>query len=271
MKIIKIEDKFYQEFKVVMVPTKNPNCLRKNQLWTHSNDGGKTVQLCGIFGTYQPVSPKELEGYCIPQELCFLSDEGIKEGDLFLKMYPEGFVIYESNEKEYISKCTSTYEVDSIKYSDKSYNFIHKKLCKKIIASTDKLNIHANISDSYRTSNCLPQIPITFINHFYNQYIIGNIIDKVLVEVELYSIDFSIDFSEKFIDFMLDETNYPIIKLNKSHEISNCLVELKKSNYTIEELLLFGRKVYEKYTKNETMENFLDRWIKERLNSYKKL
>jgi hypothetical protein len=270
MKIIKIENKFYQEFKVVMVPTKNPNCLRKNQLWTHSNDRGKTVKLCGIFGTYQPVSPKELEGYCIPQELCFLSDEKIKEGDLFLRVHPTGFVIYESNEEEYISKCTGTYEVDSIKYSDKGYNFIHKKLCKKIVASTDKLNIHPNISDSYRAANCLPQIPVTFINYFYNQYIIGNIIDKVLVEVELYPINYSVSFLI-FIDFTLDETNYPIIKLNESHEISNCLVELKKSNYTTEELLIFGREVYEKYTKNETMENFLDEWIKKRLNSYKKL
>jgi len=56
----------------------------------------------------------------------------------------------------------------------------------KVISTTDKLNIHPNISDSYRTGNCLPQPSQQFIEKYIEEYNNGNIITDVLVEYEEY-------------------------------------------------------------------------------------
>jgi hypothetical protein len=75
--------------------------------------------------------------------------------------------------------------------------------CKKVIVTTDKLNLHPNTSDSYRTGNCVPIIPQQFVEHFIEAYNAGNKINKVLVEVEL-----------------LDKTLKYFIKLNGNNEVS---------------------------------------------------
>jgi hypothetical protein len=61
---------------------------------------------------------------------------------------------------------------------------IHVSCWKKIIATTDKLNTHPNVADSYRSGNCLPQPSQSFIEKWVEEYNKGNVITDVMVEYE---------------------------------------------------------------------------------------
>lgn len=106
---------------------------------------------------------KEESYYHTGQHLYILSDEEIKESDYY-----------------YFSKTNSIHKHLGIK----PLSGYDSELCKKIIATTDKLNIHPNIADSYRSSNCLPQPSQQFIQKYIESYNKGEIITDVLVEYE---------------------------------------------------------------------------------------
>ena len=101
------------------------------------------------------------------QHLYILSDEEIKEGD-----YHVAIRIVKTNGDKAIA-FTDQEQLDAIAEIGGA---------KKIIATTDKLNIHPNLADSYRSGNCLPQIPQSFIEHFVEEYNKGNVITEVMVE-----------------------------------------------------------------------------------------
>jgi hypothetical protein len=69
---------------------------------------------------------------------------------------------------------------------------------KKVIATTDRLNIHPNISDSYRSGNCVPRIKDSFIDRFIESYNRGECIESVIINFEQY--DFAPDNSMGYFE-----------------------------------------------------------------------
>ena len=100
--------------------------------------------------------------------LYITTDEEIKDGDWFLM---NGCIL---------RQC-SLHKGDIL---DTLGGLHHKSVCKKIIATTDKLILKTSKSiDKEQFPDILvPQIPQSFIDYFVEQYNKGNVIDKVLVE-----------------------------------------------------------------------------------------
>lgn len=61
-----------------------------------------------------------------------------------------------------------------------------KLLIEKISSQTDNLNIHPNVSDSYRSSNCVPRIKDSFIERFIESYNKEECIESVMINFEQY-------------------------------------------------------------------------------------
>ncbi len=71
-----------KRIKTILLPASNQTTLEQNQLWTHENGNGISLRLWDNITS--KVSKHELNGYCIPQHLYFISDDDIKEGDWIL-------------------------------------------------------------------------------------------------------------------------------------------------------------------------------------------
>jgi hypothetical protein len=191
MKTIQINNKHYQECDVVMLSTD-----KSSKIWRDA--------ITGEFKTIPYLDKRNLN-----QNLYILSNEEIKEDDWGYKVNFD-----KSVDKNQIWK-----------FHTKPTN---KQDWKKIIVTTDsslkvktKLTTHISIK-------FLPQIPQQFIEHFINEYNKGNVISKVLVEVDMIA---------KY-ERILNEDNEPSdkfcpdIDVNKNNEIS-ILTEQKQE--TLEE------------------------------------
>ena len=154
--IIKIDNKFYNKYKVVMLATdKAENCL-------HKVDGS-------LIYRKQYFTQEYLKSINVTSHhLYILSDEEIKEGDWVIEFIfnnPDRAIRVNKDDLE---RCLENYKQGS---------------AKKIIATTDRLNINPNIADSYRSANCVSFIPQSFLETFVKEQ--GKIED-VLVEHEEY-------------------------------------------------------------------------------------
>jgi len=160
MKIQTINNKHYQECDVVLLKT-----LEKSNIWEKAN-GSLTFT-------------KEKEGYIGNKELYILSNDEIKEGDWVLNTINKQIEqVVKISDLHYIKNVTTKTST-----SGGSVPLIN---CKKIIATNDSSlkvfmwNPPNNMVDGEYS---LPQIPQQFIEHFINEYNKGNVISKVLIEV----------------------------------------------------------------------------------------
>lgn len=194
MKPIQINNNHYQECDVVMLATKNPTVLRENQMWTHTNDGGKIVKLQPTFNYEKPVRADELKGYCVPQDLYILSNDEIEEGIDY----------YYDSHNNLILKSSSNSDHEVYKY-------------KKVCATTDSSLSAILKGDTF--AKLIPEIPQSFIEYFISEYNKGRTVDKVLVEVEetfdirYYTPAGGIECANKY------NIKYKL-KLNQNNEIS---------------------------------------------------
>jgi hypothetical protein len=176
MKIININNKHYQECDVVMLPTDKKQSIIIQKRITNK----LKTSFSNIYQLRNNV------------ELYILSTEEIKEGDW----------VYENN----LNQETKIYQIEKRDNRLMFFRFrsvpiwLHKNQhnCKKIIATTDSSLTNVKIigkipAASQFTLQCiidskkiLLQIPQQFIEYFISEYNKGNVISKVLVEVELY-------------------------------------------------------------------------------------
>jgi hypothetical protein len=181
MKTININNKQFQEFNVVMLPTESNSGLLLGKSKT-----GKLVQYNTEF-----TFPKN-DIYNENQHLYILSNEEIKEDNWCIDITTNRIFQFK-NEKHY-----------------QNCDF------KKIIATTDSsLNPTGDkgiIAHAFKEE--IPQIPQSFIEDFIQSYNQGNVISKVLVEVEF--IVTNEDWSKRPV--IVD--GYYQIKLNQNNEIS---------------------------------------------------
>ncbi len=171
------------------------------------------------------------------QHLYFLSDEEIKEGD-----YHVAIRIVKTNGDKAIA-FTDQEQLDAIAEIGGA---------KKIIATTDKLNIHPNLADSYRSGNCLPQIPQSFIEHFVFEYNKGNVITEVMVEYEYDS------YSTKTNGELTADLK---LKINPDNTIN---ISTPKDSWSREEVV----ELIQKYSKECTGWSWFEtdeKWIEENL------
>lgn len=227
MKTLTIDNKHYQECDVVMLPTKN-----KALLYTKSN---------GNLANHNSLATMPLDSIGSNQHLYILSNDEIKDGDWYYQYNPFGSVI---------GKCD-----DKSPFVAKSSRYIWENKGKKIIATTDSSVKYPERFPSFVT---LPQIPQSFIEHFIDSYNKGNVISKVLVEVEGGCLNFENGICTEMCDNMFCRAN---LKLNQNNEIS-ILTEQKQmfSREEVEDLIWNYKNCV---NKNEFINT--DNWIKENL------
>jgi hypothetical protein len=209
MKTLQINNKHCQECNVVMLPTKDDSARI-----IKSEDRDYLVFVDKWSGKH------------IANHLYILSNDEIKEGDWFFN-------------GEHILQCSAV--TDIIIDTEGQWSTIGD--CKKIIATTDKsLRIHkSEILGKINghtlgkvKSLLLSQISQSFIEYFISEYNKGNVISKVLVEVE--------EGLNKPLHEALKSSEplcFKRIKLNQSNEIY-ILTEQKQvfSREEVVELLL---------------------------------
>jgi len=229
MKILQIDNKYYQGCDVVLLPTESNSGLTL----------GKSKW--GILIQYdtKSVHPQN-DAYTENQHLYILSDEEIKEGDYAIDL------------TEDLGLKNDIFKVDkaTLKFANQE--------CKKIIATTDDSlseqimyypdgTIIGNV-ESYKI---LLQIPQYFIEHFINEYNKGNVLSKVLIGVEENVVDtkFNIHLNEQ------ENITEWQIELNQNSEIS-ILVDKKQ---TVQEYEQQGLEKYSKELKQETLEEVAEK------------
>jgi hypothetical protein len=147
MKIIQIYDKHYQECDVVMLPTNKESNL-----------------FIGDLSSQLHYNYSIEKGKSINQHLYILSNEEIKEDDWYIN----NGVLFKADTK-----------------FDEGNNPNINNNNKKVIATTDSsLTKEMYCVSSGKYQEPLPQIPQQFIEHYISEYNNGNVITKVLVEVE---------------------------------------------------------------------------------------
>ena len=184
----------YQEFNVVMLPAlKQEYQVKKGELFindSRQHPWGKlhTLKCERITSHGHAWNGDGIHTYI--NHLYILSDEKIKEGDWFI--------------------LTFGFEKPEILQATKENIIAIKSNCKKIIATTNS-NL---ISESKLMRECYPysihQIPQSFIEYFINEYNKGNVITKVLVEVDkdIYKIKFNQNNEINILTEQKQETLY---------------------------------------------------------------
>jgi len=183
MKTLQINNKHYQECDVVM-------------LKSGKNNSKIGLNLNAVTGKHLYFFEQGAR-FDETQHLYILSNDEIKEGVDY----------YYDSHNNLILKSSSNSDHKVYKY-------------KKVCATTDsslKLNsVKIPVSSDFTLEQisenmpCLPQIPKSFIEYFISEFNKGNLISKVLVEVEKkfdYSISYTVPFKHE-------------IKLNQNNEIS---------------------------------------------------
>lgn len=156
-KLIEIENRYYKECSVIMLPTKDNSIITLN-----------TNKEIHLQGNNNPKDYKTLKQFGLtPQHLYITSENEIKEGDWYLDLTYQMVV----NEEEG-NICGN---------------------CRKIVATTDKSLLIEIESDSMRFDEPvgipLPQIPQQFIE----DYVKAGGIDEVLLEYETNYINWKHD------------------------------------------------------------------------------
>jgi len=193
----KIDNKEYKECDVLMLESSNPSLLVTFNMF------GKNG--LNLSKTILPIEKEEKY-----QHLYILSDEEIKEGDWYIN----NGVVFRADDK-----------------FDKGNNPNQNKNNKKIIATTDsslKTSIFSDDSQDLMKAavykECeLAQIPQEFLEHYTSEFKYGNVINKVLVEVE-ENVD-GLLFSQSLNNY--DTIVKYQIKLNQDNELS-ILIEKDK-------------------------------------------
>jgi hypothetical protein len=224
MKTLQINNN-YQECDVVMLPTKNDSARI-----IKSEDRDYLVFVDKWSGKH------------IDNHLYILSNDEIKKGDWVLTPYHEIYQVVKFNGGVPVDK-------------NGNGNLLHNK---KIISTTDKsLRIHkSEILGKINghtlgkvKSLLLPQLPQSFIEYFISEYNKGNLISKVLVEVEN--------------DYEEPQGDYFRIKLNQNNEIS--ILTEQKQIFSREEVVEFLNQ-YRQFTwKNGSTLTDLQQWIQQNL------
>lgn len=235
MKTTQINNKHYQECSVVILPTNSKSNI-------HFNDDIGYIT-------------KDLVNENVNYHLYILSDDEIKEGDWF---------IHQSHGISSLRKCEKIVGKSIVVENGNSSCWIDYS--KKIIATTDSSLKDWNKVERENLDAKLPttpQIPQSFIEYFISEYNKGNVISKVLVELQMYKGSVPVTWVSS-----LNETDVNFsIKLNQN-EIS-ILTEQKQE--TLEEasenwLNKDGFNIYNHY---DTRPSFIAgaKWQAERMYS----
>lgn len=214
----------YKKHSLILLPTNE-----KSNIWLRNN---KLKYNCSASSKINP------------QHLYILSDDKIKENDWFINLYSNNIF---QNKNGY-----------GVRLSDKYANYaLDLETCKKIIATTNtslKIEFKDGRMNGVQTKR-LPQIPFLFVQHYIEQYNLGNVITEVEVEYEIWNV------------FSGDHNNTPqeiSLKLNLNNTIN---IKPLKDSWTREEVRLLICKYAEEngkgwlYIDNMTT----DKWIKENL------
>lgn len=173
---------------------------------------------------YKPSNRLVKDGFV--QNLYFLSDEKIKEGDW----------IYD--EDNGVVKIEHKYQLSNIN--------VFRKDCKKIIATTDKSII---LPERFPSFTYLPQPSQSFIEKFVEEYNKGNVITEVMVEYENYYASGAL------------QPNLWQLKISKDHTITIRKVKDSWNRDEVRELLITA---YSKGRTNILLREF-NEWLKENL------
>jgi hypothetical protein len=165
MEIIRNDDKNYQECDIIMLPTD------ENSMLHLTKDNHLIDVFSGVFS-------KENKYYGKNQHLYILSNEKIEKGDWF----------YDSRDKI---------------LSNNPLAITH--FSKKVIVTTDSsLKVYYDLVGknglSQLRQKSLQEIPQSFIEYFINEYNKGNVIKKVLVEVECKNVQIYPKSGKEFSD-----------------------------------------------------------------------
>ena len=151
--LIEIDDKYYQNAKVIILPTNRKATLKGNELWININ------------GELKLSKPNSIcPGPQVFHSLYITSDEEIKEGD---------WVIYVKSVFKVLKINKNNRPV--VKMSDGEFEL---SCCEKIIATTDT-SLRCTTMEIF---GALPQPSQQFIQYYINEYNKGNVITDILVE-----------------------------------------------------------------------------------------
>jgi len=194
---------------------------------------------------------KETVSMLSNQHLYFLSDEEeIKEGDwCYDKVLNVIFQTDEHTDFKYIN------QTDMV--------FVFNNVLKIIATTDDSLAIPYDgktpISENWGGYK-LPQPSQSFIEKYVEEYNNGNVITEVRVEYEFGGIE------ESYFDG--NNEKLPL-RLKVNPKDNTITIRKVKDSWSRDELIIllnkFGSKVYGEYTRNETMEDFTDKWIEQNL------
>jgi hypothetical protein len=165
------------------------------------------------------------------QHLYFLSDEEIKEGD---------------------------WQYTKLHGVTKANNLLWSKQenAKKVLATTDTLSLNY---DLHKDSIYLPQPSPSFLEVYVTEYNKGNQIKEVMVEYE----------ERQLFDLHTPQYERVVEELKVNPKDNTITIKKVKESWSRDELIIilnkFGNKVYGDYTRNETMEDFIDKWIEQNL------
>jgi hypothetical protein len=203
MKTQTINNKHYQKCDVVMLPT------------------DKESKLCFVINTENSTltlfeDPMEKGKRFFPQHLYILSNEEIKKDDWFIDLH----------------------NLDKPKFCDNQQLAnklnLKKGQAKKIISTNDKSlksdtpKLGGGSDSDFAHYPSIPQISQQFIEYFINEYNKGNVVSKVLVEIE------GIEWLDKPLEYF--------IKLSRNNEIS-ILTEQKTVENLAEEIFPTAGKI----------------------------
>ncbi len=245
--------------------TMNKHTIECNVLMMDTNNLSKKGQICDTaYGI--AIDGSEDGGVGMGKHLYILLDEEPKEGDIGVLDWEGNMLADDLRVGKVFIQPNGEIGLHNqfLNKSVKNPNFPNAKLY-KVIATTDKLPI-GNYQGSIEyngeiidLNDYLPQIPQSFIEKFIGGYNQGNVISKVLVEVEYKYIQV---YPRSGRDFQGNEKYETVseIKLNQNNEISivteqtETIQEFMDRHAITEQQLMYG------YTKGlELMFNELNK------------
>jgi hypothetical protein len=231
MKTQIINKKHYQECDVVTLPVLNENSLKSDRRHL-------------IYQDNKLFNPFKNEYF----NLYILSNEEIKESDWYM--------VTDFSKQEDVRK-----SVKNITREEQRHNGY-----KKIISTTNKelTIIGRNISYPIlgQTITYLPQIPQQFIDYFVSEYNKGNVISKVLVEVEEYDKGYSNKGTSSIpSSFSYWQGMGLKIKLNQNNEVN--ILTKQKQVFSREEVIALITKY--NWDSDAANDAWKDKWLEQNL------
>jgi hypothetical protein len=226
MKTIEINNKQYQKCDIVILPSSDKDSLiYSNSLLNKLSYGELSPSKCNHYYLYI-ISNDEIKEDQINKQICiFKSDNG-----LITCLAGKGIGRVKTIGKYYSVLATTDTSLtinhpnqcDGCKAGLPLDGFIHKD--SQMFGITCSKNKYVDK---------LPQIPTTFIKQYIDAYNNGNVINKVLVEVEGFECEDGhyMNYQTTCAYPHCNKYNQPKIKLNQNNEIS-ILTEQKQIGYT---------------------------------------